>query len=222
MEIRRFILNPAIFLLLVNPAAKAVNLEFKSIEYDENTITARLLISDSLPEDLTGYIKKGVPVSFEYEIDIWESRAGWLDRHIVKEMVVHKLRYDTWEKDYEIITLRPEITVENHLDEYREVSDLVKSSGRLEMGMDDTTGRYYMTGKLIIKTMSLSNLKEVESWLKGEISGAKKPEIKDAPDKFGEFLFNTALKITGLKNISEEARTPFFTIENGEIIFSSE
>ena len=67
--------------------------------------------------------------------------------------------------------------------------------------------------------MSLSNLKEVESWLKGEISGAKKPDIKDAPDKLGEFLFNTALKISGLKNISEEIRTPFFKIEDGKVVF---
>ena len=83
----------------------------------------------------------------------------------------------------------------------------------------DTTGTYYIIGRLTIKMLSLSNLREIESWLKGEVSGAKRPRVKDAPDKFGEFLFNTALKISGLKDISDETRTPDFTIENGGIVF---
>lgn len=215
---------PILITILLFPpgVSKAVNLELSAIRFEGGKISAKLLVSDSLPSELMGYIKKGVPISFEYKMELWESRAGWLDKHLDNDEVIHNIRYDTWENEYTIHSWRSDLTIESHLDEDREATDLVKSSGRLKMTPKDTVGKFYITGKLTIKTMSLSNLKEVESWLKGEISGAKKPDIKDAPDKFGEFLFNTALKISGLKNVSEEIRSPFFVIENGKIIFQEE
>jgi len=149
-------------------------------------------------------------------------KTSFVDKLVDNVGIVYRLRYDTWEKRYTVISEQPNIAIEHILEEDREAVDLVKSSGRLMMSIDDQSGDYYIVGKLTIKTMSLSNLKEVESWLKGEISGAKKPKIRDAPDKFGEFLFNTALKVTGLKNISEEIRTPFFEIKNGVIRFHDE
>ena len=219
MRIRRIHLILITLLLFQYPVSNALDLRFSSIEFEEGEIAAKLLVSDSLPTDLVGYIKKGVPISFEYKMELWESRLGWLDKHIVNKGVTYKLRYDTWEKEYTILTEQSDMIIENNLDKDREATDLVKSSGLLKMKLKDTTGQFYITGKLTVRTMSLSNLKEVESWLKGEISGAKKPVIKDAPDKLGEFLFNTALKISGLKNISEEIRTPFFMIEDGKVVF---
>ena len=208
-----------VFFLLPLSIAHAVRLEISPINIDNKTIVAKIAINDSLPPDLLSYMKKGVPISFDYKLELWKSRAGWLDQLVDNAAIVYRLRYDTWEKGYTIISVQADMTVEHILEEDREATDLVKSSGYLRMSVDDLSGQYYIIGKLTIKTMSLSNLKEVESWLKGEISGAKKPKIRDAPDKFSEFLFNTALKITGLKNISEEVRSPFFEIENGAIEF---
>jgi len=208
-----------VFFLLPLSIADAVNLEISPINFENNAIAAKLAINDSLPPDLVSYMSKGVPISFDYKLELWRSRAGWLDQLVDNVSVIYRLRYDTWEKGYTIISVQSDITVEHILEEDREAIDLVKSSGYIRMSMDDLSGQYYIIGKLTIKTMSLSNLKEVESWLKGEISGAKKPKIRDAPDKFSEFLFNTALKITGLKNISDEIRSPFFEIENGAVEF---
>jgi hypothetical protein len=211
-----------VFLLLPVSTSYAVNLEISPIKLENEVITARISINDSLLGNLTGYMKKGVPISFDYRLELWRSRAGWLDKLIENVEIVYRLRYDTWEKRYTIISEQSRLTIEYVLEEDREAADLVKSSGYLEMSIDDEPGEFYIIGKLTIKTMSLSNLREVESWLKGELSGAKKPKIKDAPNKFSEFLFNTALKVTGLKNISEEIRTPFFEIENDTLKFTDE
>jgi hypothetical protein len=210
------------FILLPLSISKAVNLEISPIKFENDAVTAEISINDSLPSNLTAYMKKGVPISFDYKLELWRSRAGWLDKLVDNVGTVYRLRYDTWDKEYTIISEQSRLTVEYILEEVREASDLVKSSGRLRMSIDDESGDYYIVGKLAIKTMSLSNLKEVESWLKGEISGAKKPKIRDTPDKFSEFLFNTALKVSGLKNISEEARSPFFKIKNGAVEFQDE
>jgi hypothetical protein len=153
-------------------------------------------------------------------MELWRSRTGWIDKRVGRIEATRKIRYDSWEKEYFIITELPELTIENRLDDRLEALELLKSVG-LEFGIEDKDGSFYIIGRLSIRILSLSNLKEVESWLKGELSGAKKPRIKDAPDKFGEFIFNTALRISGLKDISEETQTPFFKIENGGIVFSS-
>jgi len=210
-----------ILILLQFSAAFAVNIEFSSLKYKNENITIKLAARDSLPADIIEYIKKGVPITFDYKIELWKSRAGWMDKLMENRSVMYRLRYDAWGKQYTIIREEPELIVENTLKRDREALDMMRSSGRLTIPINKTDGQFYLVGKLTIKTMSFSNFMEVESWLKGEISGAKKPDLKSAPDKLGEFLFNTALKISGLKNISEETRTPIFKIIGGEMIFQT-
>jgi hypothetical protein len=108
--------------------------------------------------------------------------------------------------------IKSDLAIEHILSENREVFDLVTSTSRVSIPLHDTSGSFYLVGKLSIKTMTISNFREVESWLKGEISGAKKPDLESASGDFGEFLFNTALKITGLQNISNEIKTKNFRI----------
>lgn len=208
-----------LFLLLPLSISNAVDIKISPLNLEDKGITCEVTVADSLPSNLTSYIKKGVPVSFDYRLELWRSRSGWLDKLIGNAGIAYRVRYDTWEKGYTIISEQSHLVVEHILEEDREAFDLVTSSGFLTMPVEEKSGEYYIVGKLTIKTMSLSNLKEVESWLKGEISGAKKPKIKDAPNKFSEFLFNTALKVSGLKNISEETRTPVFEINKGAIVF---
>lgn len=211
-----------ILILLQFSAAFAINIEFSSVKYENENITVKLAARDSLPADIIGYIKKGVPITFDYKIELWKSRSGWIDKLIETKGVMYRLRYDTWGKQYTIISEEPELLVENTLNRDREALDMVRSSGLLTIPINKTDGQFYLIGKLTIKTMSFSNFLEVESWLKGGISGVKKPDLKSAPDKIGEFLFNTALKIAGLKNITEETRTPIFKIKEGKVVYPAQ
>ncbi len=208
-----------ILILLQFSAAFAINIEFSSIKYENEKITVKLAARDSLPDNIIGYIKKGVPITFDYKIELWKSRAGWIDKLKGNTGVEYRLRYDSWEKQYTIISQEPELTVEHTLGKEREAIEVILTTGRLSIPLKQTEGQFYIVGKLTIKTMSFSNFMEVESWLKGEISGAGKPKLKSAPNKFGEFIFNTALKISGLKNISEETRTSTFEIKDRAVIF---
>jgi hypothetical protein len=175
-------------------------------------ILTDLAVVDSLPARLIEYINKGVPVAFEYALEIWKTRRGWFDGRITESELTYRVRYDTWEKNYTVMQIKPDLTIEHILSDQREVLDLVIATRRVSIPLNDTSGTFYIVGKLSIKTMTLSNFKEVESWLKGEISGARKPDLESASDDFGDFLFNTALKITGLQNISDEIKTEKFRI----------
>lgn len=216
---RAFLLSAALLLFSFS-ISRAIELEISSVGFQEDGIDAELAVKDSLPSDLVKYMEKGVPIIFSYELELWKSRTGWIDKRVGRIEAIRKVRYDTWEKEYSIVTDFPEITIENRLDDDREALELLKTVG-LEIAIDDTAGEFYLVGKLTIKLLSLSNLKEVESWLRGELSGAKKPKIKDAPDKVGEFIFNTALKVSGLKDISDETRSPMFEINGGKIVFQN-
>ncbi len=211
-----------LFTIIAASPAWSIDTEFRYLEFNEGSILTDLVIVDSLPGRLVGFINKGVPVAFEYKLELWRIRQGWFDRHIANRELTYRVRYDTWEKRYTVMQIKSDLTIEHILSNTREVFDLVTKTSRVSIPLSDTSGIFYLVGKLSIKTMTISNFKEVESWLKGEISGAKKPDLESAPDDFGEFLFNTALRITGLQNISNEIKTRNFRIGDLPLKFNEQ
>jgi len=201
-------------LLFDYSSAGAFDIKFEYIVSQSDTIVTELAVIDSLPSKLIEYIDKGVPVSFDYGIELWRARPGWFDKQVDAENVTFKVRYDSWTKNYTVLEIRPDIVVENSLSGLREALDLILTTDRISLPPDDTSGVYYLVGRLAVKVMTLSNFREVESWLKGEISEVDKPDFKDASNKFGEFLFDTALKITGLENVSKDIKTGTFQLKN--------
>ncbi len=192
--------------------SNAQNIGFSYIKYENQNILTTLSVLDSLPSALIDHIEKGVPIAFEYDIELWQYKSGWFDKLSDKLKVAIKLRFDPWEKKYSMIIQSRDLDFDNSLDDWRAVWDLLKSSGKSFLEIGDTTATYYLNGKLSIKTMSFSNYREVESWLKGEISSAQKPDLDKAPNQLGEFIFETALKITGLKNKTSEIKSEKFKI----------
>lgn len=210
-----------IFTSIPIAATEASQPAFRYIKYENGMILTSFAIQDSLPQELITYLNKGVPISFEYEVELWKVRQGWFDKLLDKAAISFQVRYDPWEKQYSVLQTSGDLTIENTLKGERETIDLVSSSGRNSFALSDTGGIYYLVGRLAIKTMTFSNFKEVESWLKGGISGAKKPDLQEAPDKFGEFVFDLALKISGLKNISDEVKSQEFEISQLPLIYPS-
>ncbi len=208
--------------IVITSSARSADIEFRYLKFSEGSILTDFAIVDSLPARLIEFINKGVPAAFEYRIELWKIRRGWFDGHVADMKLTYRVRYDTWEKKYTVMEIRSRLSIEHILSDSREVFDLVTATGRASIPLNDTSGTFYLIGKLSIKTMTLSNFKEVESWLKGEISGAKKPDLESAPDDFGEFLFNTALKITGLQNISKNIKTENFRISDLPLRFDKQ
>lgn len=209
-----------LILFRVSPSrSQEIGIGFISLESD--SISTEIEIADSLSSRLDDYIHKGIPAGFEYRAELWRVRRGWFDKQIGAVDVEYRARYDTWSKRYTIVNVRPEYAAEYTLERKREFLDLVSSTGAVAFPADDSSAEYYIVAKLTIRIMTLSNLEEVESWLKGEISEMDKPSIKRAPDRFGDFLFNTALKITGLQNVSKEIRTDGFHLADLPLRFGN-
>jgi len=201
--------------------AYALDIRFKYISYQEDSIRTELVISDSLPPKITGHIDKGVPISIDYNLELWKVRPGWFDSRQAAFGLTYKVRYDTWSKEYTVLEIRPDLTIENKLSGRRETYDLILGTDNVAFAPTDTSASYYLTGKIVVKLMTLSNFEEVESWLKGEISEMERPELEKAPNRFSEFLFNTALKVTGLENSSKDTKSKTFTINDLPIRFET-
>lgn len=201
-------------LLLLSLSQKALALEpvFKYITTDSISIQSKIIISDSFPSELIGYINKGVPILVQYRLELWRERSGWFDKLVSESQIIYKIRFDSWDKEYAVVEDRGDLVIENTFRGEREALELLSSSGGDNLPIDDNEGVFYLVGRLTIKTMSFSNYKEVESWLKGGISNAKKPELEDAPSKVSEFVFNMALRVSGLKDISREIQSTSFKI----------
>jgi hypothetical protein len=199
--------------LLSSVSGQAIEPSFQFIKIQNTQLITIISIIDSLPAELVTYINKGVPVLFQYKIELWRERSGWFDELQERNEVSYKVRYDPWEKEYSVVQVGRDQTIENTLRNQREAIDLLMSTGPVSFSVSDTDKVFYLTGELTIKTMSFTNFKEVESWLKGEISNAQKPDLKEAPDKIGEFVFDMALKISGIKNISNAISSQRFKLD---------
>ncbi len=206
-------LSALLISMVSTSTADALDIGFKYVESGGDTLETALVVIDSLPEKLHEYIDKGVPISFEYNVELWKVRSGWFDSRAVSGDIAYKIRYDTWEKRYTVLEITPLLVVENILPRKREALEMILSSGKMQIPVDYTNGDFYLIGKISVKVMTLSNFREVESWLKGEISEVEKPNIRDASNRIGEFLFDTALKVTGLENIAESIRTSNFQLD---------
>ncbi len=212
---RRYLIFGALFFtFIISSKSKAVEPAFSNLKYGNGAIQCGLKLTDSLPSELIGYINKGVPILFIYRLELWRERSGWFDKLLGAAETNFKVRFDSWEKRYSVVQSTEDLIIENSLGSERETIELLSSIEPDSFEVDDTSGVFYLVGRLTIKTMSFSNYKEVESWLKGGISSAKKPELENAPDKLGEFVFNMALRVTGLKDISREVRSESFTIDH--------
>jgi hypothetical protein len=215
-----FLIPMVLIVLFSSITISAIEPAFQYIKIENAKLVTKIVITDSLPTELVTYINKGVPILFQYKIELWRERPGWFDELQERNEVSYKVRYDPWEKEYSVVQLGRDQTIENALRDQREAIDLLKSTGPVSFSVSDTGKVFYLTGELTIKTMSFTNFKEVESWLKGEISNARKPDLKEAPDKIGEFVFDMALKISGIKNNSSTISSSKFKLDTLSVSLS--
>jgi len=215
-----FIVTIVVFAFAVS--AGALELRFDSIVWAGDSLKIRFSSVDYGSDKLNEQVDKGIPVGIEYRLELWKVRPGWFDSQVSAIDINYRIRYDTWSKEYTVVKLDPDFIVEYSLRERREVFDLVMSDNRISLFCNNDSDKYFVTGKMTVKIMTLSNFKEVESWLKGEISDAEKPNLRETTDKVGEFLFDTALKITGLENRSKSVKSEFFELNDLPLKFTVE
>lgn len=119
-------------------------------------------------EELEDAIRSGLPLRVRFRMELW--RDATFDELVATEQWTAVLTFDPLSKLYVMRTRADNSRA-------RVFADFATARAAVETAYPVTLrpqkrGRYYYTGSVDIETLSLSDLEELERWLKGELQPA--------------------------------------------------
>lgn len=152
-------------------------------------------------------LQSGLPVRMHFRAELW--RDEFFDDLVDDADFVIVLRYEPLERRYEVYDTRRSRT-----------AGLYSSYARMRAGVETyygidirprSRGRYYYLASLEVETLALSDLDELEGWLRGELT----PAVSGGGSVLGA-IGNGAkrvfIRVLGLPARRLEARSPPFRI----------
>lgn len=126
--------------------------------------------------ELRELVRNGFPARLHYRVELW-SVGGWFDnleRTVEWDVVV---RYDAVERRYHVdLIAGRRATMIGSYAALNDAAAAVGRSYRAPITGPRGDGRYYYNAVLDIEVLSLSDLDEVERWLRGELKPAVRGE----------------------------------------------
>jgi hypothetical protein len=151
-------------------------------------------------------LESGLPVRFQFRIELWEKAV--LDRLVGSDEVLLALVQDPLERTYVLSNGRTNSSYASLGDVERAVAREMPNSLR-----PSSRGRsYYYLATLEIETLSLSDLQELQHWLRGEARPAIQGR-RPVGRAVGRGLQRALVRMVGLPSRRYEARSPTFTLE---------
>jgi hypothetical protein len=111
-------------------------------------------------------LASGLPLRFRFRIELWEKAL--LDRLIDSEEAVVAVLQDPLDRTYIVTNGRGNATFATLADTERAVARGAPSSVRPSA----RSGRFYYLATLDVETLSLTDLEELQRWLRGEVRPA--------------------------------------------------
>ncbi|HEX2092279.1 MAG TPA: hypothetical protein VHG28_07740 [Longimicrobiaceae bacterium] len=148
-------------------------------------------------------LDSGLPLRFHFQVELWEKSL--LDRLVGTHRVRLAVMQDPLEGSYTLSVGRSE----QRLGSLREVEEAVE--GAFASSLRPTTrGRFYYLAVLEIETLSLSDLEELQRWLRGEAGPAVQGR-RSVGRAVESGLRRAFVRIIGLPERKYEARSPTFS-----------
>lgn len=165
-------------------------------------------VDDPFTPRLTETLLQGMPATVTFEVGVWKDRTLWFDKLVVAMQSEHKVVYDPWGKVFRVgsggapMRTRSVPTLDS-------LVTLLFSERRLPVALAsalDSTSRYYVSVRVVIRPLSPEDLGEIEDWLSGTV---KDP----AGESHGlpRYLFGLAVNLSGLGDRTASARSERFT-----------
>ena len=150
-------------------------------------------------------VRSGLPLRLKSRIELW--RDGFFDRLEASDATTWVLLYDPLEGRFLVRSQSstPEVRDYPTFDAARAA---VEGAHRGSI-RPTRNGRYYYTAVLELETLSLSDLEELERWLKGEFQPAVSGE-RSVPGAVGSGIKRLFIRVLGLPARRYEARSEWF------------
>jgi hypothetical protein len=172
------------------------------------SVSSSGLLADAAMRDL---LANGFPARLHYRLERWQSGRWFDDLKAAAEWDV-VMKYDVLSKKYQVVRLinnKPQ-----SLGEYVEAADAenaVEGPYKVAISLPKKGARGYYNLLLDVETLSLSDLDEVNRWLRGElkpaVSGKKNPGTA-----IGRGVRTLIVRLLGGEKRHYEARTGTFRL----------
>ena len=146
----------------------------------------------------------GLPLRFRFRIELWEKAL--LDRLVGAQDASFALLQDPLDSTYTLTNGRANHTLAALSDAERAISRSLPGSPRPTAGQ----GRFYYLVTLDVETLSLTDLEELQRWLRGEARPAAQGR-RSVGRALGRGVQRAFIRMIGLPTRRYEARSPTFT-----------
>ena len=195
----------ALLIALLHAAPAAAQLSVDIADVDRRAVVAvgPVLAEAALSEAL----RSGLPVRMRFRTELW--RDELLDDLVDDDDFVVVLRYEPIERRYEVYDQRRR-GIAGVYSSYDRMRAAIETRYTLDM-RPRSRGRYYYLATLEVETLALSDLDELQGWLRGELSPAVEGEgsILGAIGNGAKRVF---IRVLGLPARRLEARSAPFRI----------
>jgi hypothetical protein len=167
------------------------------------------LFSDRLRDGLS----RGLPMTFNVQIDLWRTRAGWwdaLESRAVRRFKVQRNVFDdrffVHADDGKRVIVPDLAALERHLSIRR--AELVSSIANLPREKS-----YYVAVTPSLRPLTIEDIQQVEAWLNGEIEESRDETAVSVITGVPRMFFNMAVDLAGLGDKSTLARSGTFRLD---------
>lgn len=154
-------------------------------------------------EALEQAVRSGLPLRVNVRVELW--RDGFLDDLEASRTWTTVLLFEPLEQQY---VMRLETGVARSFTDYTTAREAIEAEYPLALA-PRRPGRYYYTATLEIETLSLSDLDELERWLRGELGPAVSGE-RSIANAVGEGAKRLLIRLLGLPSRRVEAKSEPF------------
>jgi len=194
-------------LLPVTAAAQDVQALYLSVVPESGRLDIRIgnLFED---EGLYEALHSGLPLRIRVVADLWKDGTLWDSPKGQGEWRASIL-FDPLEGRYRVAT-GEEGSIEIALDSLPEVREALQSRFSLSLRPLER-GRYYYRAKIEVETLSLSDLEELQRWLRGDLAPAVAGD-EELGSAMGRGVGRAFVRILGLQARRFKVRTPKFDV----------
>lgn len=178
-----------------------------TLAVDDSTGALSVRIGDILSDGgLRDALHSGLPLRILLEVELWKDRFFDSQRGSAEWRAT--VLYEPLDRTYQIETSgSAEPIVATSLAEAGRVLSRV-----FTVSLRPTEeGRYYYDGQLVVETLSLSDLEELQRWLRGDLGPAATGEGR-GEDAMGSGMRRIVVRMLGLPARRFQVRTPSFEI----------
>lgn len=150
-------------------------------------------------------VRSGLPLRLRSRIELW--RDGFIDHLEASDATTWVLLYDPLEGRFSVRSQSSASAARDYAT-FDAARAAVEGAHRGSI-RPTRDGRYYYTAVVELETLSLSDLEELERWLKGELQPAVTGE-RSVPGAVGSGIKRLFIRVLGLPARRYEARSDWF------------